>query len=173
MKGTTTTRQSVKVKVLELHCVMPPMQLGWSMKVKDVEIHWLMSIIQTRWSVKNEISKRSLFDIASVNELMVKMRKEYKDIGVSLGKTIDIQDNSVIRNGYNRARDDVMIKDLLHYPQMSSPNFMWDEIDGETFIHITDCCYTETVQWRRSLFKIPSGKAGKAFVQELNRLFCG
>ena len=80
---------------------------------------------------EDERSKNSSLDVVSANELMVKVREECKNVGVSLGETIDIEDNSEIRNGYNRARYDVMIKDLSRYPQMSSPNFMWEEIDGE------------------------------------------
>ena len=84
---------------------------------------------------EDERSRNSSLDAASVNELMVKVREEYKDIGVSLGETIDIENNSEIRNGFNTARDGVMIKDLPHHQQMSFPDFIWDEIDGETFAH--------------------------------------
>ena len=31
--------------------------------------------------------------------------------------------------------------------------------------------YDEIVQWKRNLFKVPSGNAGKAFVRELTRMF--
>ena len=32
--------------------------------------------------------------------------------------------------------------------------------------------YEEIVHWRRNLFKVPSGKAGKAFVTEIDHLLC-
>ena len=34
-----------------------------------------------------------------------------------------------------------------------------------------DHAYAETVHWRRNLFKIPSGRVGKAFVSEMGHLF--
>ena len=37
--------------------------------------------------------------------------------------------------------------------------------------HSIELCYNEIVHWRINIFKVPSGKAGKAFVRELTRLF--
>ena len=48
---------------------------------------------------------------------------------------------------------------------------MWDEITGTDFTQIINSSYAEIVHWRRNLFKVPSGKPGKAFVKELARLF--
>ena len=48
---------------------------------------------------------------------------------------------------------------------------MWGEINGEDFTQIVNSSYDEVVHWRRNLFKVPSGKSGKAFVRELARLF--
>ncbi len=55
----------------------------------------------------------------------------------------------------------------------SEPSFKWGEVDGESFVDLLDTCYTEVVQWRRNIFKVPSGKAGKDFVVELTRLLRG
>ena len=41
------------------------------------------------------------------------------------------------------------------------PAFVWGEVDGEGFVKSIDTCYKEVVQWRRNLFRVPSGKAGK------------
>ena len=60
---------------------------------------------------------------------------------------------------------------LPSYESAVTPNFLWGDIDGESFAHSIDCCYAEIVHWRRNLFKTPSGKAGKSFVRELSRLF--
>ena len=50
------------------------------------------------------------------------------------------------------------------------PNFKWGELDGTTMQTIINECYNEIVRWKRNLFKVPSGKAGKSFVKELTRL---
>ena len=38
------------------------------------------------------------------------------------------------------------------------------------FTHLITCCYNEVVHWKRNLFKIPSGKAGIAYIKETSRL---
>ena len=50
-------------------------------------------------------------------------------------------------------------------------NFDWGNLSGEDFTHVIDATYAEIVHWRRNLFKIPSGKEGRAFVSELARLY--
>ena len=51
------------------------------------------------------------------------------------------------------------------------PVFHWGEVDGATFSRSIQTAYAEIVQWCRNLYKVPSGKAGKAFVAELGHLF--
>lgn len=53
---------------------------------------------------------------------------------------------------------------------VSEPRFTWGEVDGESFADQLVACYKEVVHWRRNVFKIPSGKAGKDFVKELVNL---
>ena len=63
-----------------------------------------------------------------------------------------------------------MIADLPPFVPISTPNFRWGDVDGETFTCSINRIYKVIVHWRRNLFKVPSGKAGKAFVQELTRM---
>ena len=44
-------------------------------------------------------------------------------------------------------------------------------IEGRSFTCALNRVYDELVQWKRNLFKVPSGNAGKAFVRELSRMF--
>ena len=63
----------------------------------------------------------------------------------------------------------------IHFPSfdvMCAPNFIWGDVTGETFVHSVTCCYDEVVHWRKSLFKIPLAKCGRAFVTEQACLFC-
>ena len=60
---------------------------------------------------------------------------------------------------------------LPRFTPVPTPNFQWGDQDGESFTRGVDQCYTEIVHWRRNLFKVPSGKAGRTFVHELSRLF--
>ena len=59
---------------------------------------------------------------------------------------------------------------LPTYRDAHQPVFQWGEVDGATFSESIRTAYAEVVQWRRNVFKIPSSKAGKAFVAELGHL---
>ena len=63
------------------------------------------------------------------------------------------------------------IRPLPPFHLMSAPSFAWGEMDGESFFHSITCCYDEVIHWKKSLFRLPSGKSGRAFVSELCRLF--
>ena len=43
-------------------------------------------------------------------------------------------------------------------------------MEGSAFTEVIDRVYAGIVHWRRNLFKVPSGKVGKAFVSEMGRL---
>ena len=60
---------------------------------------------------------------------------------------------------------------LPPYTQSCHPCFKWSSIDGPTFVKSITSAYNEVVHWRRNIFNVPSGKAGKSFVRELVRLF--
>ena len=55
--------------------------------------------------------------------------------------------------------------------QISTANFQWGEYDGSSLGHAIESAYVEAVHWRRNIFMIPSGKAGKDYVKEQARLF--
>ena len=62
-------------------------------------------------------------------------------------------------------------------PELPTPNldaeadFTWGDLSGQDFLHVVEAAYCEVVHWKRNVFKVPSGKAGKEFVLELARLF--
>ena len=43
--------------------------------------------------------------------------------------------------------------------------------DAASFCDDLNTAYKEVIQWRRNVFDLPRGSAGKAFVSELARLF--
>ena len=59
---------------------------------------------------------------------------------------------------------------LPTFPVVQEPNFMWAEVEGSTFAGRINLVYAEIIHWRHNLFKVPSGRTGKAFVAELSRL---
>jgi hypothetical protein len=54
---------------------------------------------------------------------------------------------------------------------MADPNFTWGDLDSAKFTELLDTAYEEVVKWRRNCFRVPQGNAGKAFTNELARLF--
>ena len=54
---------------------------------------------------------------------------------------------------------------------MSTPSFVWGEVDGEPIFHSGTCYYDEVIHWQKSLFRLPSGKSGRAFVSKLCHIF--
>ena len=62
----------------------------------------------------------------------------------------------------------------LEGPQLYTllpPDFLLGEKTGEVFSQLVSSAYEKVVHWRHNIFLIPSGKAGKAFVRELARLY--
>ena len=49
--------------------------------------------------------------------------------------------------------------------------YRWGSADGPAICLKVNSCYEETVHWRRNVFSVPSGKAGKEFVAEMARLY--
>ena len=72
------------------------------------------------------------------------------------------------------SEETVIINGLERLPPiipMQSPVFRWKEVEGEEFVQAIESCYEEVVHWKRNLYKVPSGRAGKLFVHELTRMF--
>ena len=62
--------------------------------------------------------------------------------------------------------------ELPLYPLLSQPAFTWGQLDGQDFTQAISAAYAEVVHWRRNLFLVPSGKAGRDFVTDINRQIC-
>ena len=63
------------------------------------------------------------------------------------------------------------ISKLPEFNPLTGPAFVWGTVDSVSFTSMLDVAYKEVVHWRKNLFKIPQGKAGKSFANELSRLF--
>ena len=61
---------------------------------------------------------------------------------------------------------------LPAYPDFQEyPDFVWGSVDGTTFTNKINAAYDEAIHWQTNIFNLPFGKEGKAFVNELARLF--
>ena len=62
---------------------------------------------------------------------------------------------------------------LPPYAPACSPDsaYLWGNLDGPTMCDKVIACYNEVIHWKRNVFRIPSGKVGKAFVSEMAKLF--
>ena len=52
-----------------------------------------------------------------------------------------------------------------------SATFMCVELDGVAFGGVLDECYKEVVHWKRNIVLVPTGGVGKAFLDEVARLW--
>ena len=71
---------------------------------------------------------------------------------------------------------DATIQELPCPSPMAEAHFTWGpwgpwEVSSEQYINSVKVAYSEVVHWRRNIFSVPSGKAGRAFVREMARLF--
>ena len=62
--------------------------------------------------------------------------------------------------------------ELPLYPLLSQPAFTWGQLDGQDFTQAISAAYAKVVHWRCNLFLVPSGKAGRDFVTDINRQIC-
>ena len=52
-----------------------------------------------------------------------------------------------------------------------TPIFKWRSRDGKEITEDVNNIYEQIVFWRKNLFLLPTGKAGKRYIDETNRLF--
>ena len=64
-----------------------------------------------------------------------------------------------------------MVTDLPPFLSMNAPNFVWGELDGESFCQAINSAYDEAITWRRNLFLVPTGKIWSSFMTTLADLF--
>ena len=94
---------------------------------------------------------------------------------------LDLHPSHPLNNGISSIDSTVLSPNNAHpiqsLPQLPSPvplanpSFVWGSLDAESFIHSVSCAYSEVVHWRRNVFTVPYGNAGKKFVYEISKLF--
>ena len=60
---------------------------------------------------------------------------------------------------------------LPPFPPAETLSFSWGNLEGVDVVNVIDDVYAEVVHWRRNLFAVPSGDAGRKFVTETARMF--
>ena len=59
---------------------------------------------------------------------------------------------------------------LPEYKECHVPTFVWGRQTGDQICRVINSIYQEVFCWRCNLFKVPSGKVGREFVNEMARL---
>ena len=70
--------------------------------------------------------------------------------------------------------DDAVTDELTVLPSFTpacAPSIRWGNLDGDDFCDAITAAYHEAVHRQRNIFLTPSGAEGKAFIQEMARLF--
>ena len=96
--------------------------------------------------------------------------------GVIAGSALNIEAGTMASDASSTPRSPgntpaIVVNDLPAYKPSRTGIFKWGEIDGTIFARSIDTIYDGIVHWKLNLFKTPSGKSGRLFVQELTRLF--
>ena len=73
--------------------------------------------------------------------------------------------------GRTSTADQTIVPHLPAFQPISEPGFVWGTTDSASFAHSLDAAYHEITHWVRNSFKVPRSSAGKAFVNELTKLF--
>ena len=60
-----------------------------------------------------------------------------------------------------------MIKPLLIKPP---PKFLWNKVDGNSFTNDLNDAYDQIIFWRKHIFLLPTGAAGKKSINEITRI---
>ena len=64
--------------------------------------------------------------------------------------------------------DNILLPNIPNYiPDEPYPNKDWHDMTGLQLTQTIDNIYDEIVHWRKSLFKLPSGTAGRSFISRL------
>ena len=56
-------------------------------------------------------------------------------------------------------------------PTCLQPDFQWGSLDGKSFCNAINEAYNDVIHLKRNIFLLPSGDAGKSFIQEITLLF--
>ena len=73
--------------------------------------------------------------------------------------------SSVIEITHEVSSQTPNIPAFVPYPQY--PNNNWHDKTGVQFVEMINRIYENVIQWKKNLFKLPSGAAGKSFISEL------
>ena len=78
---------------------------------------------------------------------------------------------TTLQGGGKHVHEPNMEDTLPPFSPAHSPDFKSGEMEGVNVVADIDMIYSKIVHWRHNPFKIPSGKQGKVFVQEMTGLF--
>ena len=76
---------------------------------------------------------------------------------------------------FGQLSDTVILSDsprvtLPDFVRLQNPDFSWDSLEGPEVTRLIDEAHEHIKIWKRNLFLVPSGKAGKDFITELTHL---
>ena len=86
----------------------------------------------------------------------------------SLGRTSGTPNNSPTSTIFPNKTGDYSLPD---FQPLAVGSFTWGRLSRDCAIQVVESAYSGVVHWRRNIFYVPSGSAGKQFVQELSKLY--
>ena len=73
-------------------------------------------------------------------------------------------------NGLTNNNDSMANDEGRNQEQIESETFYWNTIPGSVYQRNLEEAYEQIVYWRKNVFMVPTGAAGKKFIDETSRL---
>ena len=139
------------------HCFNSICQNGASLNQNEMPLN--QSLVTTATTTMNT---------SSVNESMMTVtntEREGMETGMPLLNNQASNTESTEHIEPQRLGDEYV--DPWPLPTCSQPDFQWGSLDGKSFCNAINEAYNDVIHWKRNIFLLPSGAAGKSFIQEI------
>ena len=78
--------------------------------------------------------------------------------------------NTANLNASSNNESDETSDNEVHEPEQQHEDFYWNTVHGRIYQKDLEYAYNQKVYWRKNIFIVPTGAAGKKFIDEISRL---
>ena len=108
--------------------------------------------------------------IVNMNELNINIERVEDDNDIPnevISFTVNSDNLAIERNECNINTPNLPDLEVHPTTDRTVQDVLWDNMHFSDLVNVINTTYEEIVKYRRNLFKIPSGKSGKMFIEEL------
>ena len=102
--------------------------------------------------------RKELKSIRCVNNVTIKVTTDEENVEVETSTILEADFITI-------ETDNILLANIPNYiPDEPYPKKDWHDMTGLQFTQTIDNVYDEIVHWRKNLYKLPSGTAGRSFI---------